>query len=129
MSVCLSVMTVYGPVRVELGGSVRTTEDPSGLVNVSTFEADAGGVENMLVVSVGTGGIVSVCPSVITVCGPVRVEPGSSVRTTEDPSGLVNVLTFEANAGGVENTLDVIDIGSTVNVEPDIVRVLGPVTE
>lgn len=71
----------------------------------------------------------SVCPSVITVCGSVRVEPGGSVRTTEDPSGLVNVSTFGADAGGVENTLDVIDIGSTVNVEPDIVRVSGPVTE
>jgi hypothetical protein len=51
------------------------------------------------------------------------------VRTTEDPSDSVNVSTFEADAGGVENTLDVIDIGSTVNVEPDIVRVSGPVTE
>jgi hypothetical protein len=34
---------------------VRTTEDPSGLVNVSTFEDDADGVKDTLVVGVGTG--------------------------------------------------------------------------
>ena len=55
MSVCPSVVTVCGSVKVELDGSVRTTEDPSGPVNVSTFEANAGGVENTLVVGVGTG--------------------------------------------------------------------------
>ena len=38
------------------------------------------------------------------------------MRTTEDPLGSVNVSTFEVDVDGVENTLDVIDIGSTVNV-------------
>lgn len=51
------------------------------------------------------------------------------MRTTEDPPGSVNVSTFEVNADGVEDTLDAIDIGSTVNVEPDIVRVSSPVIE
>ncbi len=55
MSVCPSVIAVCGPVRVEPGGSVRTTEDPSGLVNVSTFEVDADGVDTTLVVGVDTG--------------------------------------------------------------------------
>jgi hypothetical protein len=82
-----------------------------------------------LVVGVGTGWIVSVCPSVVTVCSPVKVEPGGSVRTTEDPSGSVNVSTFEVDTDGVENTLDAAVTGSTVNVEPDIVRVSSPVTE
>ncbi len=71
----------------------------------------------------------SVCPSVVTVCSPVKVEPGGSVRTTEDPSVSVNVSKFEVDVDGVENTLDVIDIGSTINVEPDIVRVSSPVIE
>lgn len=73
----------------------------------------------------------SVCPSVVIVCRPVKVEPGGSVRSTEDPSGSVNVSTFEIDADGVEDTtLDVIGIiGSTVNVEPDVVSVSSPVTE
>jgi hypothetical protein len=71
---------------------------------------------------------VSVSPFAV-VCNPVKVDPGGSVRTTEDPSGSVNVSTFAVDADGVEDTLDVIDIGSTVNVEPDIVRVSSPVTE
>ena len=71
----------------------------------------------------------SVCPSVVTVCSPVKVEPGGSVRTTVDPSGSVNVSTFEVDADGVENTLDAAVTGSTVNTEPDIVRVSSPVTE
>ena len=71
----------------------------------------------------------SVCPSVVTVCSPVKVEPGGSVRTTEDPSGSVNVSTFEVDADGVENTLDATVTGSTVNVEPDMVRVSSPVIE
>lgn len=55
MSVCPSVVTVCGSVKVELDGSVRTTEDPLGFVNVSTFEDDADGVDTALVVGVGTG--------------------------------------------------------------------------
>lgn len=51
------------------------------------------------------------------------------MRTIEDPSGSVNVSTFEVDVDGVEDTLDVIDIGSTVNVEPDMARVSSPVTE
>lgn len=77
----------------------------------------------------GSGWIVSVSPSVVIVCSPVKVEPGGSMRTTEDPSGSVNVSTFEVDADGVEDTLDVINIGSTVNVELDMVRVSSPVTD
>ena len=71
----------------------------------------------------------SVCPFVITVCSPVKVEPIGSVRTTKGPSGWVNVSTFKVDATGVEKMLDVIDIDSTVNWEPDIVSVSSPVTE
>lgn len=51
------------------------------------------------------------------------------MRTTEDPPDPVNVSTFEVDADCVGNMLDVIDIGSTVNVEPYIVRVSSPVIE
>jgi hypothetical protein len=82
-----------------------------------------------LVVGQGIGLIVSVCPSVVTVRSPDMVKPGGSVRTTEDLSGWMNVSMFEVNVDGIENTLDVINIGCTVNVEPDIVRVSSTVTE
>lgn len=82
-----------------------------------------------LVVGVGTGRMVSVSPPLVTVCNPDKVSPGGSVSTTEDPSGSVNVSTFEVDTDGGEDTLDVIDIGSTVNTEPDMVRVSSSVTE
>lgn len=71
----------------------------------------------------------SVSPPVVIVCNLDNVEPGGNVSTTEDPLGSVNVSTFEVDTDGGEDTLGVIEIGSTVNVELDMVRVSSPVME
>jgi hypothetical protein len=82
-----------------------------------------------LVVVGGAGWTVNVCPFVVMVCSPVKIEPSGSVRNIEEPSGSVKVSTFEDNLDAVEDTLDVVGIGSTVNVEPDVVSVSIPVIE
>jgi hypothetical protein len=55
VSVCLFVIIVYDPFKVDLGGSVRTTEDPLGSVNVLVFNNDEDGANTTLVVDIDTG--------------------------------------------------------------------------
>lgn len=117
---------IFPVTGVLVYGSINS---PAGTVVIVAVTVVIVAVIVALVVGVGTGLIVSVCPSVVTVRSPDIVKPGGSVRTTEDLSGWMNVSTFEVDADDIENTLDVIDIGCTVNVEPDIVRVSSPVTE
>jgi hypothetical protein len=102
---------------------VRTTEDPSGSVNVSTFEVDADGVENTLDATV-TGSTVNVEPDIVRVSSPVIEALAGSVTVITGPFGSVSVSTIKGT-----DILDAAVTGSTVNIEPDMVRVSSPVTE
>ena len=75
------VSHIFPVTGVSVKGSI---DSPAGTVVIVD-------VMVALVVGVGAGCRVSVCPFVVIVCSPVKVEPGGSVRITEDPSGSINV--------------------------------------
>ena len=113
VSVEPSVTMVVKPVIEEPGGRVKVIDEPSGSVRVSIT------LEEIAELEVGAGPTVKVEPSVVRVVKPVIDEPAPRVKVIDEPSGSVNVWTFDAVLVDVPR----------VNVCPLVVRVVGPVID
>lgn len=93
-------------------------------MKVSTFEDNPDAVKDTLDV-IGIGSTVNVEPDVVSVSISVIEGLAGTVRVIIGPLGSVSISTIKEDT----KTLDTGVIGSTVNVELNILRVSSPLTE
>lgn len=103
-----------------LAGTVRVIIGPLGSVSVSTMKEDTKTLDTGVI-----GSTVNVELDIVRVSSPLTEELAGAVRVRTGPLGSVSVSTIEE----ATDMLDAVGIGSTVNVELDIVRVSSPLIE